>query len=454
MSDDTRASTPSPAPPDTDVTAHEPSTRNTELGSATAALRAGGVADDGRPPLRRRGRRALATALILLGALLLPSALVATWAQPTLSDSDAFAAAYGPLIRDVRVQTLLTDQVVEAIDQRIDVDAVVGEVMDALTGAVVTPRPQAALELLRQPAVEGIRSSIRSATETVITSEGLAVAWEETLRVSHSQAVAILSVDPDVIVTGTHEGLGLRLSPIIEMVKTSLVQRGFALAERIPVIDKTIVIVPAEWLPQAQFAYGAAIALGYWLPLLTLALLVGGILVSAHRSRATVWAAVGVGIAALVVLGSIAAGGAVVAAGMLPAVSPQVASLFFATASSGLADLSWAVLVLAAVVGVAAWLGGSSRSAVGLRDGYGRVRSSLRLALEKLGFTTGRLGEWLFAQRVAMRVVVGLGGAGFLLLNRPLTLGVILGTAAVVLLVLLMLSLAERPTARSIPESK
>jgi len=82
-----------------------------------------------------------------------------------------------------------------------------------------------------------------------------------------------------------------------------------------------------------------------------------------------------------------------------------------------------------------------------VRAGYAGVQGSVRASAESHGLTTGRVGEWLFSMRTLLRVVVGLLAAGFLLLNRPLSVGLVGWTAGLALLALLVLSLSERPPA-------
>ena len=88
--------------------------------------------------------------------------MLGTWAKTTLIDTDSCVADFSPVIRDPDMQAYLTDQVSVAIEQTIDAEQVVGDAVGALQWAVGERRAAvAALGLLEQPAIEGIRGVAR-----------------------------------------------------------------------------------------------------------------------------------------------------------------------------------------------------------------------------------------------------------------------------------------------------
>lgn len=109
--------------------------------------------------------------------------MLGTWAKTTLIDTDSCVADFSPVIRDPDMQAYLTDQVSVALEQTIDAEQVVGDAVGALQWAVGERRAAvAALGLLEQPAIEGIRGVIARATGQVITSQAFAATWDQTLR--------------------------------------------------------------------------------------------------------------------------------------------------------------------------------------------------------------------------------------------------------------------------------
>ena len=199
-------------------------------------------------------------------------------------------------------------------------------------------------------------------------------------------------------------------------------------------------IAPSDSLVKAQLVYRGAVMAGYWLALVAFALIVGGVLASLNRARATLWAAVGLGLGAVVILAGVAVGRIVAQVSVPPAVMPnQLVQLFFDTVTGALNELA-----LAVIVAMTAWLAGSSRIARKLRTGYTDLVGGLRRAAEEQGWSTGGIGEWLGAQRVTLRVGVAVVAGLVVFVNRPITVGLILLTTLVSVLVLLVLNLLER----------
>src|SRR5689334_1909638 len=103
--------------------------RVTALEAENAALRSTPVRS-GRPA--RRSRAVVAVVLILLGILLAPVALVTGWAKWTLTDTDRFVATYAPLSSSPEVQAYVVDQVMAAVDDRVNLDDLTQELVDGL----------------------------------------------------------------------------------------------------------------------------------------------------------------------------------------------------------------------------------------------------------------------------------------------------------------------------------
>lgn len=395
------------------------------------------------PLLTERRRGVVATVLIVLGVALGPLGMVSGWARATLTDTDAFVATYAPLVHDPGVQAYLRDQAVAAIETKVDVEQVVNDVVGGLQEVVgQRPRVSAALGLLTQPAVDGVRTAIARAADRVVGSDAFATTWEQALHVSHTQLIGALSDDPAVATTITADGLGLQLGPIVDRVRTALAEEGFGLAALIPPIDRTIVLVRSDDLLQVQAWYRLATAVGPWLPWASLVLLVCGVLVARRRRSAVVGAALG-----LAVVGGLIAGGLAVTRSLLPTlvsatVMPApVADTFYVAVTSALSDLAAATLVLGLVIAASGWWRGPSRMATRLREGWEQAAAAVRIRRDAQGLGTGRFGEWLVKQRVWVVVVVVATAVGYLVANRPLSPGKAVGAALACVTVLAVVQL-------------
>jgi hypothetical protein len=238
----------------------------------------------------------------MLGCLLAPVAATLGWVRTVPADTEAFVAAAAPLVHEPAVQDWLTESTASAIEQSLDVESLMDEVFDGLEGAANRRITRATLQALRQPAIDGVRLGIRQATQRIITSPAFATTWEQSLRFSHSQAIAALADDPAALAAITADGVGLRLGPIVARVRQELIDRGYTLAARIPAIDRTIPILSGPDLTRAQGAYRLVLAAAFWVPVAALLLVVGGIAVAVRRHRAALGAAVGLALAGLLLL--------------------------------------------------------------------------------------------------------------------------------------------------------
>lgn len=326
----------------------------------------------------------LAAILIVIGVLLAPLALVTSWSRVVLSDTEAVATALAPLAEDPQVQAYVADQVVGAISGSLDIDGVVGEVFDGLSGVVgERPLTQRALERLRLLAVDGINSAISGAVTQVVQSDAFAEAWSETVRLSHSSMVSLLAGDENSTLTITDTGVGLRLGPVVERVTELLTERGFAFAAMIPTTDRTIDIIDSESVVKAQGAYRAAVTAGYWLTLIALGSLIAGVLLSINKARATLWVSFGLGLGAAAVLGALTAGRALALVSVAPAVLPQgVVRIFYASITEALHEMALAMFILAIMVGLGTWLFGPFTPALRLRAAYSNAVTRSRGAAD------------------------------------------------------------------------
>lgn len=427
------------------------------LEAENAALRRGasaGLDDVGQPivPTVRRGRRGwgwtlLATVLIVVGAILAPLAVVSSWAKVVLTDTDRFVATYAPLADDPAIQRYITDQTLAVINQQIDIPALTSDVIDGITSLGTGPRATDALNLLKGPAASGIQSLIQTGVSQFVSSDAFADVWASALRVSHSQLVAAMQNDPDAAVTLGGDGtVGIQLGPIIEAVKAALLAQGIDFAEQIPIIDRTIVVAQSDALPTVQLAYRLALSAGDWLPGIAILFLALGVLVARRRSVAVIGAAVALAVSMALVSATFAVGGVIFVSSVSPTLLPaDVASLLFETVARDMRATTVAVLVLAIVVAVVGWLAGPFTLPRRLRGLAGEGAARIRNAAEKRGITTRRTGEWLYAQRVLVRVVIGVIAAAVVLFVRPLTPGLTIWTLVLAALALAVLEVVQRP---------
>lgn len=416
------------------------------LEAENAALRAGE-----HPPgrRRRRSRTVLATVMIVLGVLLAPVAVVTGWAQWTLTDTDRFVATYAPLADDPAVQDYVVDQTMTLIDQKVDFDRLTADLVDGLVSLGTGPRATSALRTLQGSVADGLRSQVRDGVTAFVSSEKFATAWSDALRVGHQQFAATMQNDPSALATISADGsLGIPLDPIVERIKDDLVARGVTLAERIPSVNRSIVLVQSDVLPQVQIAYAATVALGTWLPWIVLALLVGGVAVANRRHRALLAAAAGFAGTMLVLALAIAAGRVAVVAAVPANVLPgSVSTLFYDAVTASMQSTAVAAAVLGVAVAVVGWLAGPFRVPTRLRGLYLDGVQRLRETAEQRGVTSGRFGDWVHRRRTLLLALIAVVAGVVLVAGMPVSVSLVGWTALWSTLAVVVLTVVERPTA-------
>jgi hypothetical protein len=419
-----------------------------EATGATDGATAGPAPSAGPPrPRRRRGRTIAAVALVIIGLLLAPVAVVSAWARLQLVDTDRFVETFAPLADDPDVQGLISDQVTTAIEERVDIPALTKDVFDGIRSLDLPPRAEDALGLLEAPAAQGLSTLVGNAIDRIVTSDAFSEIWRAALVASHKQFTAAIQGDPDAALAISDTGaLSIQLGPIIERVKERLAERGIGFASAIPAIDKSIVIAKADSLVLLQTVYTLAVAVGTWLPFVVLLLLIAGVLIAKRRSAALVWTAGGLALTMLITLAGFGTGRLFFVSTVSPSIMPAATarSIWDQLVELMISSVA-ALIVLAIAVALIAWLSGPWRPARAVRsfanDGFGTVRSSA----EAHGITTGRFGEALHRYRVAIFAGIAVIAALVLLANRPLEVSTVVWTVVLALVAVLLVELLSRP---------
>ncbi|WP_025135001.1 hypothetical protein [Leucobacter sp. PH1c] len=437
--------------PRADTAASERSDRELDrrlraLEAENAALRAG---QSGRRP---RGilRSLLAAVALTLAVLLAPLAVLASWVRIELVDTDRFVATLAPLAEDPAVQSFLGDQVMAAVDEQVDFDAIVGSLASGLTSLELPSEADAAITLLRGPAAQGMRSVVASTVEETIASDAFAGTWQLALTNTHRATIALMRGDTNGMLTLDRDTgeLAIDAGVIVAQVKDQLEARGFGLASMIPNVTASIPLTTAEGLVGAQLGYAAAVALGTWLPWLVLALLVAGVALARRRTRALARTGFGLTLGFLLLLGGLSVGAALFEQAVSPGVMPgSTAAALTTQLTESLRSTSAALAFAAALIALAALLLGPSRGAVALRSALTSGFARARAAYSAHGVTTGAVGTAIERFRSALALIVAVGGVLIIFLARPVNAPTIAWTTVGVLGALALIELLRRPEA-------
>ena len=405
--------------------------RLAELEAENARLRSRLGETPSRPervsrPRRGTWRAVLSSALIVIAALLVPVSIVSAWARTELVDETAFVATFAPLAQDPAVQALIVDQATAAIDESLDLQGLTDDLFDGLEGLGLPPRATAAIDLLRGPAVEGLRGLVGTSVTQLVESDVFASVWETALRASHRglAAAATATTQTGAVTISDSGEVGISLAPIIDEVKDRLVAQGVGFASAIPSVDRTIVLVQSDALVSVRIVYGIAATVGWWLPLVTLALFIGGVLLARRKSVALVGTGVAIAIGGGTLAVALAVGATVasIAASRL-AIPITAVDAIYAQIVTAMRDTAAVIALIGVLLALLAWVQGRSNAAVAIRTGATGVNHRLRSSLRSSGVDTGRVGRWMYTYRVLVRVVLAALAILWLLALRPLSIG-------------------------------
>ncbi|MDE0545887.1 hypothetical protein [Microbacterium sp. C7(2022)] len=397
----------------------------------------------------RRGwwRGLLSAICLILAGIIVPVSIVGGWTRTQLVSEDAFVATFAPLSEDPDVQALIIDEATTAINASIDIESYTDNLFDGLATLDLPNPALTALELLRAPAASGVQSLIDTGVTKVVESDAFSAVWRTALVASHRALVATATAgDSDGVVSLADDGtLGIELGPIIEELKARMIDQGIGIASLIPPIEKTIVLVQSDALLLVGTVYAIAVTVGWWLPIICLALFGLGIALARRRSVAVL----GTGVAIAIGAGALALGFNITSA-VLGLNAPSLGipahtldTIFFALVGA-MRDTAVVLTFLGVVVAVAGWLGGRSQSAARTRALSARLSGSARGALRRSGLNTGAFGDWLYAQRTLVRVAILVLALVLLFALRPLSIGDILLVVILALAVWLIATLLQR----------
>jgi hypothetical protein len=142
---------------------------------------------------------------------------------------------------------------------------------------------------------------------------------------------------------------------------------------------------------------------------------------------------------------ALGAGGAVLAlSGPNLGVPAGALASMYEQITGAMRDTAVVLTLLGVVIAVIAWMSGRWRGAQAARHGVASMNAGVRTAALRRGVDTGRVGAWLFAQRVLVRVVLGVLAVLWLMLLRPLSVGEVFLVLIVWLLVWWVTELLQR----------
>jgi hypothetical protein len=360
--------------------------------------------------------------LVALSLLVVLGAVHAAWLETTLSDEERFVATFAPLPEEPAVATALSRRVATEL-------IVVADV----AGIVERSLPPD-LSFLAVPVTEGLRDLTADVTGDVISSDVFAGIWRQALRLSHNAASVVLSTDGRVEID---------LNAAADEVVSELEARGVTLLSNLDIELPVIVVFENDQLQSAAGVVGVIDTMGWFLPLLAVLLIAAAIWVAPDRRRAT--AAIGFGSAIVILVTLVAV--RLARGGTVSSIDDETqraaAEAVWDTTLRFYRQSMWSLLILGLVVGLAAWVMGTSPRALRTRAWWSRTIDRWRGgdAVVPTSGIAGFVAEW---QRAIQWAALILGLLFVLVVPAPSGLLVIV-TALVVLAIIAVVQVVAGP---------
>ncbi|MFD4584390.1 hypothetical protein ACFWOY_01055 [Streptomyces sp. NPDC058423] len=399
-----------------------------------------------RPP-RHRMRSALAAVLIVIGCVLAPLSAVATWAKSEVGDTDRYVATVAPLASDPDVQAAVATRVTNVVMEHIDLPALLEDVAPA-----DRPRLDALIGRIGGALENAVRSFVQARTQDIVASDAFQRIWTDANRRIHAAVDKALTGSGGGAIELTDNAVKIDLAPVIEQVKQRLVNEGLTVAEKIPEIHTDFTVLQSEDVGRVKTGFRLLQLAGTWLPVVAVVLIAAGVLLSAHRRKALVAAALGVAVATALLGAGLTVFRLIYLDSLPKGVSQPAATSVFDALVRFLRTTIRNIVMLGVVVALAAWLTGPGRYAGLVRQLWTSGIAATRATANRAGLRTGPVGPWVRRYRTWITwVLVAAAVLVYVLWSYP-TAWVVVGLALALLLALAVVEFLAQDADGTAPE--
>jgi hypothetical protein len=213
---------------------------------------------------RNPARSAAAGVLVLVVALLLPTALAARWVHDTVGDTDGYVAVAEDVAADPDVQGSLVEQLTTRVTEQVPTTGI---------AAVDT----------------GVRGVVEQTVGDVVRSDTFASVWAQANRAAHQTVLGLLTGDSSQVQLDADGQVVLDLSGVADAVSTRIVESGLLTAEQVPTFDTNVPLFESSALDDARTGYEAVSAVSTWAPWVAALALVLALALAYSRGLVLLW---------------------------------------------------------------------------------------------------------------------------------------------------------------------
>lgn len=151
--------------------------------------------------------------LLVLAGVATATAVLASWVQPLIYDTDRWVETVGPLPQNDAVSTALADHTVTALFESQEVE---GKIKQAL------PTPA---QFLAAPLADQVQAKANQVAKRIVQSDQFNTVWTTANRAAHNQLVRVIENKPDQKLAAARqkaESVTLDLGALRQQVRTTL----------------------------------------------------------------------------------------------------------------------------------------------------------------------------------------------------------------------------------------
>jgi hypothetical protein len=274
-------------------------------------------------------RTTFGTILVLLGCLLAAPAVAAYALVGEVTDQQRYLDAVEPLADDPAIQQSVASQI----------DAALGDKV-----------PESAKPLVDR------------SVDTFVKSDEFRQLWISVNKEAHPEVLAMLRGEEGGSLSVQGDSIVLDLGDVTTQLRQRMTTEGVPFAEQIPQINANVELISRPAVRQLVPAFDLLEKLSVILPIVALALLIGGVLIAARRGRVLIVGGIG-----LVVMMLLLVLFGFLARSQVTARSPQpeLAGSFYDALTSQVMTIAW---IVCGVGGVAVIVGGIMSAAASKRQ--------------------------------------------------------------------------------------
>lgn len=302
-------------------------------------------------------RRAIAAILVVVASILAPFAVGALWAQRTITNTDTFVETLAPLGNDPQIQQAVKESLSDALIARIDAVNRLDEILPGGTRVA-------------EAVASGVNAAVESGVNRFVDGEVFGKSWVTIAGTLHAQLLHMLGRgDPGAV--ALQEGkLVLDTGVALRAVQAELVARGVPMVGSLDLstVGQQVVLADTPNLQRAADVMAVFLPVATWLWVVVLLMLLAGILLWPNRARGMLWAGTGLLIGGIATVILLDLGKSRLADAAPSPNTADVLTVVVATLTRFLDNSILVMTTLGAVLALAGWLAGGTRSGERVRE--------------------------------------------------------------------------------------